>query len=473
MAPVSSSASSGFLPPVAGESGAAGGDERHEGKGKRGEKKTIDVASRAKLRLEASLTGIGLKDWFMNASMLVKDCMDEIEPESASMRTMLDSVYSAAQVLSNENWKRFNEVVWDRIHCQDHEVHGALFAKVEPSWRSMLTTPRGGTTCVFLHLGTEPPSVPLCDLLTKLGWFGVSVCPMKMEPGYEDLIEHHQLDPSHDKDRDEFVAMTSKAGGKMPRPAQFMLAFVNTVFSPLDAEPDSDEELGCFGGSPKADVTSDAAGGGFDATTAVRSEPPAAAAVDGVVRDGDEVPAASAEAVAEDAEVEDGVGGDEAATTLRAVAVCGKTAVAAAVVGARPEPGCGGPGRPGGPNAAAVLDGQRLRQAWCHPLRECPKAPPGFVHLPRGRLAQTQAQRLARHPVAWAAMSPSAVLPHLVLAQSLHASPSSSVGGRQNVRDLHFVRDLQQGQGKRHHAWRGRHRAQKFLGLRLPKASLG
>eukprot|EP00443_Scrippsiella_acuminata_P120794 CAMPEP_0115662434 /NCGR_PEP_ID=MMETSP0272-20121206/47309_1 /TAXON_ID=71861 /ORGANISM="Scrippsiella trochoidea, Strain CCMP3099" /LENGTH=195 /DNA_ID=CAMNT_0003100723 /DNA_START=82 /DNA_END=666 /DNA_ORIENTATION=- len=80
-----------------------------------------------------------------------------------------------------------------------------------------------------------------------LGWFGVSISPFPLEAGNEDLIEHVKLDPSHDKDRDAFIALNGKSGGLVPKPKEFMLAFVNTVFCPLDPEPDSDEELGAFG----------------------------------------------------------------------------------------------------------------------------------------------------------------------------------------------------------------------------------
>merc|ERR1740120_372238 len=121
---------------------------------------------------------------------------------------MLESVYSAAQVLSDDNWKRFREMITERIHAQDHEVHGAFFARCENSWRSMLTTPKSGTTCVFLHVGTEPMSFPLTDLLTKLGWYGVAVGPVPPLKGNEDLIEYHKLDPSHDKDREAFKALS-------------------------------------------------------------------------------------------------------------------------------------------------------------------------------------------------------------------------------------------------------------------------
>lgn len=244
----------GVRPTVAGDKSA------ETKKGEKREKTPIDTESRTKHRMEASLTGCGLKDWCFGASLLVKDCLDEIEGDSPALQKMLETVYSAAQVLNEDNWRRFNELVSDRVHCQDHEVHGALFAKVEPSWRPLLTTPKGGTVCVFLHIGTEPPSGPLIDLLTKLGWFGVSVSPIKMETGYEDLIESVQLDPSHDKDRDEFIRMMDKSGGKVPKPAQFMLAFVNTVFSPFDPEPDSDEELGAFAGDDQPAVAAPASG---------------------------------------------------------------------------------------------------------------------------------------------------------------------------------------------------------------------
>eukprot|EP00429_Kryptoperidinium_foliaceum_P066553 CAMPEP_0176056084 /NCGR_PEP_ID=MMETSP0120_2-20121206/27926_1 /TAXON_ID=160619 /ORGANISM="Kryptoperidinium foliaceum, Strain CCMP 1326" /LENGTH=679 /DNA_ID=CAMNT_0017389585 /DNA_START=82 /DNA_END=2117 /DNA_ORIENTATION=- len=203
--------------------------------------------NRTARRMEKSATGIGLRDWCFGASLLVKDCTEELEPDSVALQRMLEAIYSAAVVLNDDNWRRFNELVWDRVHCQDHEVHGALFAKVEPTWRALLTTPRGGSTCVFLHIGTEPPSSPLCNLLTKLGWFGVIIGPVPPEPGNEDLVQHVQLDPGHERDRDEFIALLSPSGGKVPKPSQFLLAFVNCVFNPMDPDPDSDEEFLVFG----------------------------------------------------------------------------------------------------------------------------------------------------------------------------------------------------------------------------------
>lgn len=232
---------------------STGGTEARSGKGgkEKSKEKKGDVAARTQLRLESSGTGIGLKDWTFNAALLVKDCIEEYENNSPALQLMLESLRNAAQVLSNDNWRRFQELVWDRVHCQDNEVFGLLLSRIEPSWRTTLMTPKCGTTCVFLHLGTEPPSGALCDVFTRLGWFGVSVSPYPLESGFEDYVEHILLDPSADRDRDEFIAMTRNNGGKIPKPSRFLVIFVNTAFNPTDPEPDSDEELGVFGEEPK------------------------------------------------------------------------------------------------------------------------------------------------------------------------------------------------------------------------------
>lgn len=223
------------------------GRQREGGGSKEKPGKCVDIEARTAQRLRETGTGVGLIDWVFNAPNLVKDCMDEIEPESEPLQHMLEALYSAAQVLDKENWQRFQEMITERVHVTDQEVYGSLFAKHEPSWRPTLFTPKTktGVVCVWLHLGTEPPSAALVDLLGKLGWFGVCVGPTAIPPGNEDTIEHVFLDPGHDRDREAYLGiMNADKDGKVPKPKEFPLIFLNTVFNVTDPEPDSDEEIG-------------------------------------------------------------------------------------------------------------------------------------------------------------------------------------------------------------------------------------
>jgi len=176
----------------------------------------------------------GLCDDVYLAAQLVIDLYDALAVESQGLRLLQKAAETAARSLSAQQWKWFQEIPTSLVHQQDHEVFTNLFSHAEPMWRSLLVTPKNGRTCIFLHVGTVPPSVPLMELLTKLGWYGVSVCSEAPKTGNEDRVVHHKLDCAAERDLEEreFLKLQEPKGSAVPKPALFLLTVADVVFSP-------------------------------------------------------------------------------------------------------------------------------------------------------------------------------------------------------------------------------------------------
>jgi len=124
----------------------------------------------------------------------------------------------------------------------DKEVNTGLFVSADLSWKQLLTLPKTVTNSMFLHIGTVATSTPLGDLLDKQGWFGVSVC---LEPPAQHLHEkilQVPLDPTRDEHDEEFKKLTTKKGGRVPKPKYFKLAYVKVLFKQYDPALDSDND---------------------------------------------------------------------------------------------------------------------------------------------------------------------------------------------------------------------------------------
>uniref|UniRef100_A0A7S4WCU5 Uncharacterized protein n=1 Tax=Alexandrium monilatum TaxID=311494 RepID=A0A7S4WCU5_9DINO len=199
--------------------------------------------ARALDRIKESLTGTGLRDFSFYATSLIRDTRDNLQDDFPALQHLCFAVAKAALTLDNKNWDRFQELPVVRQHCLDYEMHTAQFSKIEPTWKTLLTSPKGGTTQqVWLHLGTEATSEGLGDLLDKMGWFGMHVCAHPPPPHLRDRVDHIQLDPLRDKDDEQFKFLCRKKGGMMPKPKLFSLVFIKMIFSPDDPTLDSSDE---------------------------------------------------------------------------------------------------------------------------------------------------------------------------------------------------------------------------------------
>lgn len=199
---------------------------------------SIDDRLKVLTRLKDSGTPLGLRDYAFDANAMVADAFDAAMPKVFALHDMMDSITQAARKMRDDDWVRFQELPCVKVHEDDQTVHGAVFASKEPTWKTLLQKPKKTKqTCVFLHMGTEPPTQVLSDFLTKLGWYGVCIGPLPPPPGNEDLVQFTQIDPSKWSDQGKVDGLTSPGGGLVPRPSQFGLAFVNVTFR---AQSDAD-----------------------------------------------------------------------------------------------------------------------------------------------------------------------------------------------------------------------------------------
>jgi hypothetical protein len=185
----------------------------------------------------------GLEDWVYLGGNLVTELVETLEEESMGLHDMMTIARQAARRLPEDQWERFQEVPRRCVHALDKEVITTLFSAAEPQWRTLLTTPKKGGTCVFLHIGTGPPSAPILDLLTKLGWFGVCVSPEAPPEGNEDRVQHIKLDPASVEDEENLTRLQVAKGSLLPKPANFMLTFADVIWDAdnIDADPAVDQ----------------------------------------------------------------------------------------------------------------------------------------------------------------------------------------------------------------------------------------
>jgi len=196
---------------------------------------------KCKERLEDAAGGFA--DWVLDAGNLILELKEVLEEESQGLRLLFDAAEAAALSLNDTDWESFGTMPRDRIHQQDHVVLTGLFSTAEPQWRTLLTQPKKGSTCVFFHIGSEPPSLPICELLTKLGWFGVVVSPTPPAEGNEDRITHIDLDPTSEKDEEDVTRLQEAKGSLVPKPLQFSLSFADILWDTHDGEADDEGSL--------------------------------------------------------------------------------------------------------------------------------------------------------------------------------------------------------------------------------------
>ena len=125
-------------------------------------------------RMDLPLTGMGLFDWAFNTPSVVDAFVQTFKARSEGMQHMLKSLNDAAELLNDEDWKRFIELPSSRIHRSDDEILTQLFPRIDKQWANML---KGKGDRTFLHVGTQAPTTQLCESLCKVGWYGVVVAP--------------------------------------------------------------------------------------------------------------------------------------------------------------------------------------------------------------------------------------------------------------------------------------------------------
>jgi len=186
-------------------------------------------------RILESGTGLGFPDLAFDAAPMVQDSFEIAKHASSGIQEMMDIVIQAARKMRDEDWVRFTELPVVNRHKDDQVVHGNFFAQKEPTWRATLQKPKKTkTTCVFLFIGTEPPSQALGDFLTKLGWLGVVLTPHAPPPGNEDLLQYLKVDPADHQDQRKIDDLMAPKGGLVPKPVHFGLCYVNVTFNPLE-----------------------------------------------------------------------------------------------------------------------------------------------------------------------------------------------------------------------------------------------
>lgn len=193
---------------------------------------SLEERQRVAERIEASGTPLGLPDAAFDAPSMVQDAYDAMIQKSPGVEVMMEAILQAARRMDAENWQRFQQIPLLHVHQDDSTVHSNLFAQNEPSWRPLLQRPKKRKqSCAFLHMGTAPMTPVLADFLTKLGWSGICVGPMKPPPGNEDLLQFVHLDPAEAKDQSQIDELLGETGGLVPSPPTFPLAFVNVLFN--------------------------------------------------------------------------------------------------------------------------------------------------------------------------------------------------------------------------------------------------
>lgn len=184
-------------------------------------------------RMNDAGTPLGLRDPVFDADAMVADSFVVAMSKVHALKDMMDSVIQASRKMHDEDWARFQEIPCLRMHNDEQVMHGTIFAAKEPSWKAVLQKPKKTKqTCVFLHMGTEPPTQYLTDFLTKLGWYGVSIGSVPPPPGNEDSLQFTKIDPGNWSDQAKVDALISPGGGLVPRPKEFGLAYVNVTFNP-------------------------------------------------------------------------------------------------------------------------------------------------------------------------------------------------------------------------------------------------
>jgi len=207
---------------------------------------TLEKELKEKQRTEQRLTGggaiLGFQDHAFNAALLCIDFTELMETESIQgFNFIRNAVRKAATTLNDELWEKFLTMPFSRIHMLDQEIHTKDFNKVDPAWKQIMTMPKSGKSCIFLHIGSDAPSEVLTKLLTRLGWYGVQI-NSKNRTGFEDMVQSVELDPGSHKSEDEIKKLMRKREGLVPKPDTFPLVYVNLVFKPGLVESDSEAE---------------------------------------------------------------------------------------------------------------------------------------------------------------------------------------------------------------------------------------
>lgn len=237
---------------------------------------------RYRLRMKESMTGHGLQDWVFEVPHLVQDCFDSFMATIMGLQDMYNVISQAAREFSDKGWNQLIAAPFHRIHLQDAEVHGAVFNRTEMTWKSFLSKGKGGKY-TFLHIGNEPPTGELQEMLCIIGWLGVAVGPKPPESGFENSVRFVEIDPA--KDEQAIEALMAPSGGKVPKPVHFPLVFVNVSFSLFsafekvaDEAEDAPEEVAKdeagAADAAGAEGAADAAGAAWDGITRFPPKPP-------------------------------------------------------------------------------------------------------------------------------------------------------------------------------------------------------
>ena len=109
-------------------------------------------------------------------------------PRSGSKAVSLGLVKCDSKTGLTQTYDHFKRIISHGTPgCQDAKGFSASFS--DPDCQTALRGWGLPISQAFLHMGTAPMTPVLADFLTKLGWSGICVGPMKPPPGNEAMGE--------------------------------------------------------------------------------------------------------------------------------------------------------------------------------------------------------------------------------------------------------------------------------------------
>mmetsp|Transcript_14869 Transcript_14869/g.33869 ORF Transcript_14869/g.33869 Transcript_14869/m.33869 type:complete len:779 (-) Transcript_14869:72-2408(-) len=190
-----------------------------------------------------------LTDWVLNVTPLLNSARETLEMHSYDLQYYMEAAWNACRNMNTLQWEQFCDHILTKVRKDDRECFTSFFAHVEPGWRQTLTTPKelGPGVCNFLYAGTIQMPTELCEVLTRLGWTGVCLCPVgPSNEEYLQTMKFVQVDMFSPEGASTMKDLWSASGGSVPRPRTFQLVIMDLIFHTDEEEKslqDKDESL--------------------------------------------------------------------------------------------------------------------------------------------------------------------------------------------------------------------------------------
>mmetsp|Transcript_41796 Transcript_41796/g.75879 ORF Transcript_41796/g.75879 Transcript_41796/m.75879 type:complete len:780 (-) Transcript_41796:13-2352(-) len=190
-----------------------------------------------------------LTDWVLNVTPLLCAARETLEMHSYDLQYYMEAVWNACRNMNTLQWEQFCDHILTKVRKDDRECFTSFFAHIEPGWRQTLTSPKelGPGVCNFLYAGTIRMPTELCEVLTRLGWTGVCLCPIgPSNEEYLQTMKFVQVDMFSQEGASTMKDLWSASGGAVPRPRTFQLVIMDLIFHTDEEEKalqDKDESL--------------------------------------------------------------------------------------------------------------------------------------------------------------------------------------------------------------------------------------